>query len=43
MLILASESPRRQELMTMLGLDFTIITSHVVERPPENAAPAEYV
>lgn len=43
MLILASESPRRQELMTMLGLDFTIITSHVVERPPENAAPADYV
>ena len=39
MLILASESPRRRELMTLLGLDFTVITSHIVERAPEHDAP----
>lgn len=43
MLILASESPRRRELMRLLGLDFTVITSHIVERPPEQAAPDAYV
>lgn len=43
MLILASESPRRRELMTMLGLDFSIITSHVIERSPEHAMPQDYV
>ena len=43
MIILASESPRRRELLTLMGLDFSIITSHVEERPPQNVTPAEYV
>ena len=43
MIILASESPRRRELLTLMGLDFTVITSHVVEQPPHHAAPDEYV
>ena len=43
MLILASESPRRRELLHMLGLEFTVITSHVIECAPEHAAPDELV
>lgn len=43
MLILASESPRRRELMRLTGLDFTVVTSHVEEHPPEGAGPAETV
>ena len=31
MLILASQSPRRRDLLTMLGLDFTIITADIDE------------
>lgn len=31
MLILASQSPRRKELLTMLGLEFTIITADIDE------------
>ena len=31
MLILASQSPRRRELLSMLGLDFTIITADIDE------------
>lgn len=42
-LILASQSPRRRELLTLLGLDFTVITSDVEERPPEGAAVSDYV
>ena len=42
-LILASESPRRRELLALLGLEFTVVTSHVEERPPAGATPAETV
>lgn len=41
--ILASESPRRRELLALLGLEFTVVTSHVEERPPAGATPAETV
>ncbi len=43
MIILASESPRRRELLSLLGLQFTVITSHVKEQPPAFAAPDAYV
>ena len=43
MIILASESPRRRELLTLMGLDFTVITSNVVEQPPHGATPDAYV
>lgn len=42
-IILASESPRRRELLTLIGLDFTVITSHVEECPPADATPDETV
>ncbi len=35
MLILASKSPRRQELLTMLGLDYTIVTADIDETMDE--------
>ena len=43
MIILASESPRRRELLTMIGLDYTIMVSHVEEHPPVGAGPQETV
>ena len=36
MLILASQSPRRRELLSMLGLEFTIITADIDETMDEN-------
>lgn len=42
-IILASASPRRRELMTLMGLDFSVITSEVDEAPPAGAGPAETV
>ena len=42
-IILASQSPRRRELLTLMGLDFTVITSDVEEQPPHGAPVAEYV
>ena len=47
-IILASKSPRRQELMRLLGLEFTIHTADVDETmdktlPPETAAPEDIV
>lgn len=42
-IILASESPRRQELLTLMGLDFSTVPSHIEERPPTNAGPDELV
>lgn len=38
-LILASESPRRKELLTLIGLSYTAIPSLIEELPPENATP----
>ena len=43
MIILASKSPRRRELLTLMGLDFTVITSNVEEHPPVGAGPEETV
>jgi septum formation protein len=41
--ILASSSPRRRELLTMIGLDFEVIPSHVPEIHQPGEAPEEYV
>ena len=42
-LILASASPRRRELLTELGLDFSIIPSGAPEEPMPGESPAEMV
>ena len=41
--ILASSSPRRRELLTMIGLDFEVIPSHVPEVHEPGEVPEEYV
>ncbi len=41
--ILASASPRRRELLTMIGLEFEVIPSHVPEVHQPGEAPEEYV
>ena len=43
MLILASKSPRRQELLKLITEDFIIKTAQVDETLPENISPAEAV
>jgi septum formation protein len=43
MLILASSSPRRRELLTQAGLEFTVETADVDETPQPGEAPAKYV
>lgn len=43
MLILASSSPRRRELLGRLGLEFDIVPSGADESLPEGIAPAEAV
>ena len=40
-IILASKSPRRQELMKAMGLDFTIQLKEVDENYPDGLNPAE--
>ena len=40
-IILASKSPRRQELMKLLGMDFRVVLKEVDESYPEGLAPAE--
>jgi len=40
MLILASQSPRRRDLLTAMGLSFRAAVSNADETPPENADPA---
>jgi septum formation protein len=40
-LILASKSPRRQELMQAMGLDFNVLLKDVDESYPEELSPAE--
>ncbi len=42
-IILASESPRRRELLALMGLDFTVVTSNVEETAPEDASAEETV
>lgn len=43
MLILASGSPRRRELLQMLGLEFTVSVSESEEKVPDGLTPAETV
>jgi septum formation protein len=43
MLILASGSPRRRELLTQAGLDFIVESADVDETVEEGEAPAKYV
>jgi len=43
MLILASSSPRRRDLLSQAGLDFTVESSFVNEEPQANESPAKYV
>ena len=43
MLILASQSPRRRELLAMLGLDFTIVTADIDETMNPDLSVAEAV
>ena len=42
-LILASASPRRNELLSALGLDFEVIPSHIDEVPKDGETVADYV
>ena len=42
-MILASQSPRRRELLEMLGLEFEIRPAKGGEHPPEGAGPEETV
>lgn len=42
-LVLASASPRRKELLSMLGVPFTIVTSDVEETSVQAMTAAEYV
>ncbi|MDF2417867.1 Maf-like protein [Acinetobacter beijerinckii] len=42
-IILASSSPRRQELLTQLGLDFDIFSPNVDETVQENESVTDYV
>lgn len=43
MLILASKSPRRRELIASLGRDFTVKTANADETLPDNISPADAV
>jgi septum formation protein len=43
MLILASASPRRRQLLTQAGLTFTVEPAEIDETPLQNEAPAAYV
>lgn len=42
-IILASRSPRRREILTLMEIPFEVIESHVQEIPPEGATPEELV
>ena len=42
-IVLASASPRRRELLKLLGLDFITVASHMREYPPENVSTDELV
>jgi len=43
MLILASASPRRRELLTQIGFSFEVIPAHIPEVPYPNEDPIAYV
>jgi septum formation protein len=40
-IILASKSPRRQELLQLMGIDFTVVLKDVDESYPYNLSPSE--
>lgn len=42
-LILASNSPRRRQLLALTGWDFVVSVADVDESPQENESPADYV
>jgi septum formation protein len=42
-LILASESPRRKELLRLMGLDFEVMPSSIREMPQKGESPEEHV
>ena len=42
-IILASQSPRRREILQLMDLPFEVIESHVKEVPPAGATPEELV
>jgi septum formation protein len=43
MLILASQSPRRAELLRQIGVDFRVEPAHIDETPRPGESPADYV
>jgi len=43
MLILASQSPRRAELLRQIGVDFRVAPAHIDETPRRAESPADYV
>lgn len=42
-IILASSSPRRADLLRIIGIEFEIAPSQVQERPHQGEAPADYI
>ena len=42
-LVLASQSPRRRELLTQIGLEFEVEPADIDERPRSGEAPRDYV
>ena len=42
-LVLASRSPRRRELLALLGIPFTVVPSRTPETPAEGESPTEFV
>ena len=42
-LILASQSPRRRELLASVGLEFSVFPPPIEEEPPSGQTPREYV
>ncbi len=42
-IILASQSPRRQKLLSLIGLDFKVVPAEVDESPKSGELPPEYV
>ncbi|MCJ8169978.1 Maf family protein [Atopomonas sediminilitoris] len=42
-LVLASSSPRRQELLTQIGVPFSVLAPHIDETPRHNESAEQYV
>lgn len=42
-LYLASQSPRRSELLSQIGASFSVLSIHIDETPKSNESPEEYV